>query len=256
MSTLAEAVRALRDRNAFRFTFLAMKAMDKKFNRYQRSVQRDFDGALLAAADEARKADGKKKRPKNFYRDAYGHVDVRKLLTDLGQERMGAIRGPFVTLAEAARDAYDDARNSGKRALFDLSETSAIMAGEVMREVSRASVGDYRSQGCGSERYAKGDVQVKLAAARYLAPHIAAEIVEEGRVFILRASVMTGLDARILEMRLNHFPLREWVRTCWKVGINPRVLDPYLPHGYEEAQGLDFFGGEKPKPAVKEQSSP
>ena len=39
-------------------------------------------------------------------------------------------------------------------------------------------------------------------------------------------------------------PLRETVRLCWKRGVNPRVSMPFLPHGYEESVGLDYFGGE------------
>jgi hypothetical protein len=38
--------------------------------------------------------------------------------------------------------------------------------------------------------------------------------------------------------------LREWVRRCWKKGINPRVLNPYLPAGYEEKHGLDYWGND------------
>lgn len=36
--------------------------------------------------------------------------------------------------------------------------------------------------------------------------------------------------------------LVERVRLCWKRGSNPRVDMPFLPHGFEEANGLDYFG--------------
>jgi len=43
--------------------------------------------------------------------------------------------------------------------------------------------------------------------------------------------------------------LREQVRLCWKRGVNPRVYSPFLPHGYEQSVGLDYFGGEtEPRP--------
>lgn len=38
--------------------------------------------------------------------------------------------------------------------------------------------------------------------------------------------------------------LKEWVRMCWKRGVNPRVYNPFLPPGIEEKLGLDYFGNE------------
>lgn len=35
----------------------------------------------------------------------------------------------------------------------------------------------------------------------------------------------------------------EVVRLCWKREVNPRVMYPFLPHGFEERHGLDYFGG-------------
>lgn len=44
--------------------------------------------------------------------------------------------------------------------------------------------------------------------------------------------------------RLEHkVPLPELVRFCWKHGANPRVFWPLLPAGFEEENGLDYFGG-------------
>jgi len=43
--------------------------------------------------------------------------------------------------------------------------------------------------------------------------------------------------------------MRELVRMAWKQGVNPRVMWPFLPHGFEEENGLDFFGNETWKTA-------
>jgi hypothetical protein len=37
-------------------------------------------------------------------------------------------------------------------------------------------------------------------------------------------------------------PLAETIRLYWKRGANPRVDYPFLPHGYEESIGIDYFG--------------
>ena len=39
--------------------------------------------------------------------------------------------------------------------------------------------------------------------------------------------------------------LEDYVRKAWARGINPRVALPFLPHGFEESHGLDFFGGKR-----------
>lgn len=46
-------------------------------------------------------------------------------------------------------------------------------------------------------------------------------------------------------------PLRELVRLCWKCGAQPRVFFWWLPFGFEEQNGLDYFGGEKVNPTWK-----
>lgn len=38
--------------------------------------------------------------------------------------------------------------------------------------------------------------------------------------------------------------MREFVKWAWGNGVNPRVYHPFLPHGFEEQNGLDFFGNE------------
>jgi hypothetical protein len=38
--------------------------------------------------------------------------------------------------------------------------------------------------------------------------------------------------------------LRDIVQFCWRSGANPRVYFPFLPHGFEEENGLDFFGND------------
>jgi hypothetical protein len=57
-------------------------------------------------------------------------------------------------------------------------------------------------------------------------------------------SVAEDLDIEVLRLKPD-IPLRETVRLCWKRGVNPRVYMPFLPHGYEEQEGLDRFGGER-----------
>lgn len=51
------------------------------------------------------------------------------------------------------------------------------------------------------------------------------------------------LSLRIIENKPG-VPLRDWIRTCWSRGVNPRVYAPMLPAGWEEEHGLDYFGND------------
>jgi len=62
----------------------------------------------------------------------------------------------------------------------------------------------------------------------------------------VRFQVWVALDevgCAILE-RKEDVSLREWVRLCWKRGVNPRVYAPMLPAGYEDKHDLDYFGND------------
>ena len=56
----------------------------------------------------------------------------------------------------------------------------------------------------------------------------------------------TELGLKLLELKPD-VSLRDWVKSCWARGVNPRVYMGLLPNGYEEEQGLDYQGGERPK---------
>lgn len=105
--------------------------------------------------------------------------------------------------------------------------------------------GAYLSQGFGADAYAKGSAEMALMEAR--AHGFTGDVSKDDRsgdwVVYLRA---TPLALAILN-RKPSMPMREWVRLCWKSGLNPRVFNPFLPAGYEERVGLDYFGNETRK---------
>lgn len=106
--------------------------------------------------------------------------------------------------------------------------------------------GDYRSQGYSALHYAEGSVQLVADVARAEGFVDGVDLVvltsrDYDDVVIAAVRVADAIDAEILR-RCPPPPLREQVRLCWKRGVNPRVFNPFLPHGYEEKAGLDFFG--------------
>lgn len=110
--------------------------------------------------------------------------------------------------------------------------------------------GDYRSQGYGALHYAEGSVQFMADVARAQGFVDGVDLVVftsktggeySDDVVLAAVRVADAVDAEILR-RCPPPSLREQVRLCWKRGVNPRVFNPFLPHGYEEKAGLDYFG--------------
>lgn len=104
--------------------------------------------------------------------------------------------------------------------------------------------GAYRSTGSGAH-YAKMAAERAADDARAvgLPVRIAAE--GEGESPSLRVEVETDPAGAEFLKHVPTFGLVETVRLCWKRGVNPRVYYPFLPHGFEEKHGLDYFGGQK-----------
>ena len=117
--------------------------------------------------------------------------------------------------------------------------------------------GRYSTQGYGACKYARDNAEREADKARLHG--LGAEVHELAHLRISTSSPGWGgsIDIRTYGVLIDttplgyeilkrkpELPLREYVRRCWKRGVNPRVMMPFLPHGYEEQVGLDYFGGE------------
>jgi hypothetical protein len=137
-----------------------------------------------------------------------------------------------------------------RQALFDAAQTTPVVAGPDPFVITVVSESAYSTVGMSASSYANAYAEAALDPARLIG--IKCAVTREERVtqggykfaeYVARANVEADLDVEILRRRT--VDLREWVRLCWKRGVNPRVFQPHLPHGYEEKHGLDFFGGER-----------
>ena len=93
------------------------------------------------------------------------------------------------------------------------------------------------------ERYNRGRAELYVAElAAVSIPAKVSDTAEGGYWKVLVSVEDPELDAELVKFASP--PMRETVRLAWKLGLNPRVYFPFLPHGFEEANGLDYFGGE------------
>jgi hypothetical protein len=107
--------------------------------------------------------------------------------------------------------------------------------------VAHSWTASYHTQGLGAACYARGAVEGAADPAR--AAGLTVEI--HYRKDVLGSVEAWANTTEAGAALLNYKPgpsLREHVRLCWARHVNPRVYHPFLPAGYEEAEGIDSFG--------------
>ena len=126
-----------------------------------------------------------------------------------------------------------------------------IPATTFLGQVYTSSASNYRSQGFGASNYAEKSAESKADIARFHGFH--AEVRPVGTehrtndgcryqnygVFVNTTEI--GWEMLI---RRPGPTLKDWLKMCWKRGVNPRVFNPCLPHGLEEKFGIDYFGND------------
>lgn len=94
-----------------------------------------------------------------------------------------------------------------------------------------------------AQGYAEAACQARKWTVGYIEPKVLCKVVWREDSCGLYVAVEEDLDVRVLQARAYEgVPLDEFVRRCWARAWNPRVLDPFLPHGLEEKIGLDYQG--------------
>ena len=139
--------------------------------------------------------------------------------------------------------------------LVTRAESITPIAGAEWTLFERRDDGSYSTQGFGAGRYAQASAEMSADVARQFNIPVEVRRIEPTRYTKEYGLPVGGCwevyvraDAITCEvLRRKPGPtLLESVRLCWKRGVNPRVFNPYLPFGYEEKVGLDFFGNEVP----------
>lgn len=117
----------------------------------------------------------------------------------------------------------------------------------------------YSSQGYGAGTYAKGAadnlafeietlnrIPVRVVEVKRETTHAYRSTFSIGPLsdWQVQAQVSEPLDIEILKRKTKGLGLREWVKACWKRGLNPRVYNPWLPHGTEARLGIDYQGND------------
>ncbi len=200
--------------------------------------------------------------------------------TNLTDEERAAVGAPFVDRYKAHISKVLRLRGEVDRLAKEALLVSGDFEWTLWRTVSRSS---YSTQGWGAEKYARHSAEADADHARSLGvpvevrrrervrcgacgevleittgalpPHFGCPNTKVPGVsrdagivdFEVWVRVAEDIDLEILKASPEP-SMVEYVRLCWKRGVNPRVYCPFLPHGFEEEHGLDFQGNQREVP--------
>lgn len=155
------------------------------------------------------------------------------------------------TKADALNAERDAFKKMAEEYLKAAAEVTEVPTSDEMIEISRVSGGMWHTQGYGANRYAMGSALSDADKAEYHGLRTEVRTIEKEKADRWGISYETyGVYANTTQAGLALLdykespPLREQVRLSWKRGTNPRVNMPFLPHGYEEQEGIDYFGND------------
>lgn len=175
---------------------------------------------------------------------------IREVLPEVNQD----VLAKFEDVALKLNNQHWAYLDRTDKLLTRLAQRAIPKAGPETRVTSVSST-SYNSQGFGAGRYAESAARTYVDRAEQVGikARVEREEVKYPSVkgsylnFVVWAEVEGPVDVEILKRRdLN---LREWMKSCWGRGVNPRVYNPFLPVGLEERLGLDYHGNDRKKKA-------
>lgn len=210
-------------------------------------LQKEFEDAVVAAAASKWDAMKPKERRRKPRPDAI--VAARGFLS---LEEHNAIFASYKLKADEVWETWKAERGRLDKELAALAASIVPRPGSMAEKIVDASTNTYRSQGYSAESYARGLIEINQATFALAYPGLKFEIKElrwgfnkEPYGWALMVHVEEELDAEVVRRSGSKTPIDELVRLCWKHGRNPRVYMPFLPHGFEERNGLDYFGNRR-----------
>lgn len=159
--------------------------------------------------------------------------------------------------ARAVREKTLEAKLDELAERFEITPDLIIADKAAWTKYDTRTSGDYSTQEFGACKYARESAQ--NIADHVIACGVPAESRVEKKPSIPgsrfnggwtiecnQCDVYAACSPEVCEIvrRKPGLTLKEWIRRQWARGINPRVLNPYLPAGLENKLGLDYFGGE------------
>lgn len=180
----------------------------------------------------------------------------RKKKDELTTEELEVLRAPLLAEYSPTLDPLRAQAETLKARIDELAPTTPFREPREQWCLWKVkSTYDYITQGFGATTYAQNTADMYLLEAQSLGLEVRIDkevtktkdhsfySIGDTATFKVMVKVHGEEDIQLLN-RKPTMSLREWLKACWKRGVNPRVLNPYLSHGLEEKLGIDYFGND------------
>lgn len=157
---------------------------------------------------------------------------------------------PFADLVTSRYDNFSNRKKTIEESLKEFSGNYEVEKQEYFSMLKSKSGGDFRSQGFGSNKYARSyleeDLQ-KLLLLGFDAEIREGESHESGGMYSMRYTTyelwakISPFDFAMMEMDGNFISVLNWAVLCWRKNTNPKVYFPFLSaEDYEKSQVLAY----------------
>lgn len=169
-----------------------------------------------------------------------------------GTEEGKKLEEKYTRLAKDFHERYRKRKKLTEEKLCSLArEIEVTPSSDRYTYVDCISSSDYHTQ-TNEHKYASEHAQrIADKFERYDIPSYVRQVVRsKGRDIlrhkytIINYEIWAQIDETGIEI-INRKPglsLKEWMKQCWGRGVNPRVMNPFIPAGLENKLGIDYFG--------------
>lgn len=223
--------------------FTALFSQLKELRERRSQIVPEYDAALAERFREY----------KEPWRKIDSDIDVRVKAASLDEWELDCIRRP---LFEATLEELRLLRQETNAVDFEMSRIAEKLLpdpGENWMRLTAVHGSSYSTQGYGANTYAKRNAEMRAHEALRLGVEAEVRTVQTDRpknpgrwyihtnIFEVWVRVDTEVDLELVR-RGQPMTTRDFLKLCWSKGVNPRVYNPFLPHGLEARLGIDFQG--------------
>lgn len=165
---------------------------------------------------------------------------IPKAIGKLGESKVSAIKAKYQEVLNQDTEGLKQKLESLEQDFLNLSQEYQFPKdnGDNWEVYKTSHLYTYLTQGLGADSYARNALSTSVAHCTALG--LETKTTYDGEVNAYRLWIKGDeVDVAIAQNKPG-LSLAETVQALWKSGVNPRVIFPFLPWGFEEKHGISY----------------
>ena len=165
---------------------------------------------------------------------------IPKAIGKLGENKVSAIKAKYQEVLNQDTEGLKQKLESLEQDFLNLSQEYQFPKdnGNNWEVYKTSHLYTYLTQGLGADSYARNALSTSVAHCTALG--LETKTTYDGEVNAYRLWIKGDeVDVAIAQNKPG-LSLAETVQALWKSGVNPRVIFPFLPWGFEEKHGISY----------------